>query len=519
MYIRGVLVVWFLHSVQSFSYSEIKEFFGDKNCILGTFLTLNQKIDKKEDATKNLATQETDFAENIMSQANDAHSAMSSINELAQYNDISYSYELINEEGPPHSKIFTITLFIGDEKYTAEEKSIKKAQQGAATIALKNTKYEHPPLKIQESTSTLTPTVLLNNLAAKLGLAVKYAVVTNDILETLEDVGNNEFDLYPKKSYLQKLNESLHSNDTIRVRKDGSDAKGPFKVRVDVNGNKFIGESHTIQSAKHEAALKALKAIRNQEENFLCLKEGDNCKANKQSIKSPISLVYESAQKRNLDVIFEIIDEVGPSHKKLFTTKCSVGNLESTGQGKSKKESKRAAAENILPQILEVPEVEGARNNMKSGTKKSKKNKKNKVIKTTFDKIDRMLDNLVDFGKGLIDKIGGKENNDNDDSKPNKNKDKKRTRSPEDEIMELGKVLQLDIQYSDFQENEKTYSLLDLGTKPSFICLAEGVNKKNSRALAAKHGIDVMYKLGLLDNLLDKSMKIRKFILKNGNAA
>ena len=38
--------------------------------------------------------------------------------------------------------------------------------------------------------------------------------------------------------------------------------------------------------------------------------------------------------------------------------------------------------------------------------------------------------------------------------------------------MQIGGALNLEIQFSDFTENEKYYSLVDLGTKPSFVSLS-----------------------------------------------
>lgn len=73
-------------------------------------------------------------------------------------------------------------LYLGDEKYASEGKKLKEAQQLAADAALKTTKYIHPPVKLKESAKSLTPTVLLNNLAAKLGLSVTYMLVTDSVL-------------------------------------------------------------------------------------------------------------------------------------------------------------------------------------------------------------------------------------------------------------------------------------------------------------------------------------------------
>lgn len=51
---------------------------------------------------------------------------------------------MTDERGPPHKKIFTVTLQLGEESYTAEGASIKKAQHLAAAQAMKSTKYPPP---------------------------------------------------------------------------------------------------------------------------------------------------------------------------------------------------------------------------------------------------------------------------------------------------------------------------------------------------------------------------------------
>lgn len=101
-------------------------------------------------------------------------------------------------------------------------------------------------------------------------------------------------------------------------------------------------------------------------------------------------------------------------------------------------------------------------------------------------------------------------------------------------MITLGKLLDLNLKFNDFstEENGKSYTVLDLDSKPSFvsmigssigdclctdnchlfffqICLGEGINQKNARDLAATYGIQKLYTLGLLDNLLDKSKDIR----------
>lgn len=69
------------------------------------------------------------------------------VNELARFNKIQHQYRLTNEQGPAHKKKFTVTLKLGDEEFVAEGPSIKKAQHSAATKALEDTWYRHPPPK------------------------------------------------------------------------------------------------------------------------------------------------------------------------------------------------------------------------------------------------------------------------------------------------------------------------------------------------------------------------------------
>lgn len=78
------------------------------------------------------------------------------VNELARYNKIQHQYRLTGEQGPAHKKRFTVTLKLGDEEYTAEGLSIKKAQHAAAKEAIIKTVYKHPPLKTNRQITRLS---------------------------------------------------------------------------------------------------------------------------------------------------------------------------------------------------------------------------------------------------------------------------------------------------------------------------------------------------------------------------
>lgn len=56
-----------------------------------------------------------------------------------------HEYKLENEEGPAHAKLFTVRLQLrDDESYVGTGRSIKKAQQAAATEALKHITLDIP---------------------------------------------------------------------------------------------------------------------------------------------------------------------------------------------------------------------------------------------------------------------------------------------------------------------------------------------------------------------------------------
>ncbi|NLG37797.1 MAG: ribonuclease III [Clostridiales bacterium] len=68
--------------------------------------------------------------------------AKSMLQELLQTDGpVRIAYETTGEQGPPHDRTFTVTLFVGDHPVsTASGKSKKQAEQNAANIALKKLK-------------------------------------------------------------------------------------------------------------------------------------------------------------------------------------------------------------------------------------------------------------------------------------------------------------------------------------------------------------------------------------------
>lgn len=92
----------------------------------------------------------------------------------------------------------------------------------------------------------------------------------------------------------------------------------------------------------------------------------------------------------------EVINESGPPHKKTFTTQCQLGELITVGEGKSKKESKKNAAQHILKRIHELSPVSAEKQLNSWMNNKNKKNKKKKkIVKTTFEELSLIAEKSV----------------------------------------------------------------------------------------------------------------------------
>uniref|UniRef100_A0A8C5TK19 Double-stranded RNA-binding protein Staufen homolog 1 n=1 Tax=Malurus cyaneus samueli TaxID=2593467 RepID=A0A8C5TK19_9PASS len=230
------------------------------------------------------------------------------VNELARFNKIQPEYKLLSEQGPAHSKVFTVQLTLGDQHWEAEGTSIKKAQHAAAAKALEGTKFPKPTARPSRSEGknpdSVTPTVELNALCMKLGKKPMYKPI----------------DPYTgmRSTYSYSMRGAAYP-----PRYFYPFPVGPllYQVELSIGGQQFHGKGRTRQAAKHDAAAKALKVLQNE----------------------PLP---EKA---------EVTKESGPPHMKSFVTKVSVGEFMGEGEGKSKKISKKNAAIAVLEELKKLP--------------------------------------------------------------------------------------------------------------------------------------------------------------------
>ncbi|XP_039982178.1 double-stranded RNA-binding protein Staufen homolog 2 isoform X2 [Xiphias gladius] len=281
------------------------------------------------------------------------------VNELARFNRIQPQYKLLNERGPAHAKIFTVQLTLGEQVWEAEGTSIKKAQHSTATKALAESVLPRPAprspkVDVNSNPGSITPTVELNGLAMKRGEPAIY----------------RPLDPKPMPNYRANYNFRGMFNQRYHYP-----VPKIFYVQLSVGSHEFIGEGRTRQAARHNAAMKALQALRNEpipERPPQNLEEKGETEEGTDASKSEISLVYEIALKRNLSVNFEVLKESGPPHMKSFLTRVTVGEFSAEGEGNSKKLSKKRAALSILQDLKKlpfIPAVEKPKTHYKKRTK------------------------------------------------------------------------------------------------------------------------------------------------------
>lgn len=292
-------------------------------------------------------------AYNITTESNMANpkekTPMCLVNELARFNKIQPEYKLLSEQGPAHSKIFSVRLTLGDQHWEAEGTSIKKAQHSAAAAALSETTLPKPTVRTPRHPGKIpdcmTQTMELNALCMKLGKKPMYKPL--DPYPVMRPPNYN-YSVRSPGPYQRSMQQYYYPFSPV----------GPviYHVELSVGGQQFLGKGRTRQLAKHDAAGKALKML--QKEPLLQQLSEMNGEEEEENLnKSEISQVFEIALKRNLPVSFEVLKEDGPPHMKSFVVHVTVGQFTGEGEGKSKKIAKKLAAAAVLGELKKLPHI------------------------------------------------------------------------------------------------------------------------------------------------------------------
>lgn len=263
-------------------------------------------------------------------------SAMALVNEVARFHGITHEYKVCGESGAPHERMFHVELCLGErEVFRGSGRSIRKAQHAAAESALTGTTFPAPVTKARKSFSRKnaggTPTVELNVLAMKRGLVVRYDV---EDPQTILPVPH--FDAALLYDYRSNPHERHHFKKT------------PYTAHLTVDNQVYEGTGMTPQGARHSAAEKALRVLRDS--------PADQPAECADGNKSPISILHEIATKMNCSVKFEVVSGSGPTHLPNFVVRCSVADHSCDGQGNSKKSAKKKAAALMVQLLTSLPQ-------------------------------------------------------------------------------------------------------------------------------------------------------------------
>ncbi|XP_064824108.1 double-stranded RNA-binding protein Staufen homolog 1-like isoform X1 [Oncorhynchus masou masou] len=271
------------------------------------------------------------------------------VNELARFNKIQPEYKLLCEQGPAHSKIFSVRLSLGDQHWEAEGTSIKKAQHSAAATALAQTTMPKPSMRNNTRNNTvdcMTQTVELNSLCMKLGMKPMYKPI--DPYPGMRPPSFN-YNIRAPGPYQRSMQQYYYPFPPV----------GPvlYHMELNIGGQQFHGKGRTRQLAKHDAASKALKTMQKEPILLQQLPEMNGEDTEENLNKSEISQVFEIALKRNMPVNFEVLKEAGPPHMKSFMVRVAVGEFCGEGEGKSKKIAKKLAATAVLEELRRLPQL------------------------------------------------------------------------------------------------------------------------------------------------------------------
>ncbi|XP_072308538.1 double-stranded RNA-binding protein Staufen homolog 1 isoform X2 [Eucyclogobius newberryi] len=274
------------------------------------------------------------------------------VNELARFNKIQPEYKLLSEEGPAHSKIFSVRLSLGDQHWEAEGTSIKKAQHSAAAAALSETTLPKPTMRTPRPPGripdNMTHIMELNAICIKLGKKPMYKP-----LEPYPGMRppNFNYNVRGPGPYQRSMQQYYYPFPPV----------GPviYHMELSVGGQQFLGKGRSRQLAKHDAAAKALKVLQKEPmlQELSEVREADEEDEEENLNKSEISQVFETALKRNLPVSFEVLNEDGPPHMKSFVVRVTVGQFMGEGEGKSKKIAKKLAAAAVLGELKKLPHI------------------------------------------------------------------------------------------------------------------------------------------------------------------
>ena len=241
--------------------------------------------------------------------------------ELAKSNKMSVHYQVVNETGPAHQKIYKIHLRVGNSgPFEGIGNSLKNARNAAASRALSE---GFQGLHIN-------PTVELNILSMKSGEVAAYRELESMSLTPRSDNYDSLF-------FSQNYHSVLQRPRNYRVKR-------LWRMSVTICGRTYIGEGHTKSEARGNAATNALRELKPllldrakmielelAKQKQAAIYQGKD--PNLETLKAPcyVSKLHELVNRHRLGISFHEVNETGPPHVRMFHIRCKVEEREVLG--------------------------------------------------------------------------------------------------------------------------------------------------------------------------------------------
>lgn len=360
---------------------------------------------------------------------------------------------------------------LGEEEYYGIGLSHKKAKQDAATTALSNTKYKKPPIKVKNvrvnDEGEEVSTSKLNEFALKLGLSIRFVDGKDpDVYEDIPEIRyHNIYEKTKTKPYKRILNLSDVNNGTVLNGKYSHLIDKTFYITLRLGDSKYLGKGLSKQSARENAASKALTDVNSKSIEEIC--GADLC--DKRKAKTPLSFLNEAAQRKGWSIQYEIKEE-GPSHQKTFFVECKLNDYATSGFGKTKKEAKHLAAEKMIGILNE--EDPSALISQRNVEEKKIKRKKKKVKASFLSEVKKSIVDGVSliggsFWQGKSEYEGDLNFEGGSVEIKDENKNNFRHKG---NLLDLCNKLRLECSFIEIGEkNLVFYSLLSIDTNPSYV--------------------------------------------------
>ncbi|KAL4641368.1 interferon-induced, double-stranded RNA-activated protein kinase-like isoform X1 [Arapaima gigas] len=303
-------------------------FFNVQACLMGPQLGGATRSRYVESRHQNLAVRTDSTAEEM-----EGMNFVAQLNEFAQKQNQTLTFEKVAVYGPPHNPMFTMKVVLNNEAYPeGEGRNKKEAKQNAAKNALQKLCKESVQLNDSVTSSRECPS------------PVQGQIRHPNYVCWLNEYGQKQnLSITPKESTNLAAASNSHSCRFIVGDKEFPEAFGKTKKEAKEQAAKLVHQELCTELTTKDQETSDVSVGRMDEssQSISGFFEKKNYKG----------LLNEYCQKTNSVLIFKV-NKSGPPHMPQFSCRAAINNKEySESQGKSVKEAEQNAAQLALSEL------------------------------------------------------------------------------------------------------------------------------------------------------------------------